>query len=49
MASLFHKFVNSERNLFLLGELDSSGKTGGDFCCFARRVAAATLGPAGAS
>jgi hypothetical protein len=43
MASLNHKFCVSERGIFLRGALDSSGKTGGGFCCFARRVVAATL------
>jgi hypothetical protein len=31
MASLNHKFGLSERKIFLRGELDSSGKTGGGF------------------
>jgi hypothetical protein len=43
MASLNHNFVLSERQIFLRRALDSSGETGGEFCCFARRVAAATL------
>jgi hypothetical protein len=32
MASLNHNFFLSERDIFLRGELDSSGKTGGVFC-----------------
>src|ERR1700761_6453670 len=31
MASLNHKFCVSERNIFLRGALDTSGKTGGGF------------------
>src|SRR5262249_40478327 len=43
MASLNHNFRLSERTIFLRSELDSSGKAGSGFSCFARRVAAATL------
>src|ERR1700760_2321322 len=38
LASLNHNFCVSERTIFLRGALDSSGKTGGGFCCVARRV-----------
>jgi hypothetical protein len=37
MASLNHNFFLSEREIFLRGALDSSGKTGGGFS-FARRA-----------
>jgi hypothetical protein len=46
MASLNHKFFLSEREMFLRGELDSSGKTGGGFLV-ARRIVAATSLAAG--
>ena len=42
MASINHKFCLSERYLFLCRALDSSGKTGGVFWCFACRIAGAT-------
>jgi hypothetical protein len=48
MASLNHNFYISERDIFLRGELDSSGKTGGVFS-FARGVVAATLAAARAA
>jgi hypothetical protein len=43
MASLNHNFFLSESDIFLRGALASSGKTGGGFSVFARRVVEATL------
>src|ERR1700752_2653107 len=37
LTSLNHKLRLSERDIFLRGALDSSGKPGGGFLCFARR------------
>src|ERR1700754_770118 len=41
LTSLNHKFFLSERDIFLRGALDTSGKTGGGFFV-ARRVVGAT-------
>jgi hypothetical protein len=44
MTSINHNFCLSERNIFLQRALDPSGKTGGGFWCFARRLEKITLG-----
>jgi hypothetical protein len=41
ISSLNHNFYLSERQIFLRGELDSSGKTGGEFFAVAAGKASA--------